>query len=56
MGNELELRQTSYDLEDAARRIRATRYPNAEEFAARYVLRPPTEQEMLEAFSRAELM
>ena len=55
LADDVELRRTPYDLEDAARRIRATRYPKAEEFASRYVLKPPTEQEMLEAFSRAEL-
>ena len=55
LANDVELRRTEYDLEDAARRIRATRYPNAEEFAARNVLQPPTEQEILDTFSRAEL-
>jgi len=55
LGDEVQLRQTTYDLEDAARRIRATRYPNAEEFASHNVLRPPTEQAILESFSQAEL-
>lgn len=54
-GPEVELRHTSYDLGKAAARIRATKYPQAEEFATRNVLRPPSEQEMLEAFSSAEL-
>lgn len=35
-------------------RIRATPYPQAQA-AARDVLRPPPEDEMLEMFSRAEL-
>lgn len=54
-GPEVELRHTSYDLVRAAERIRATKYPQAEDFAARNVLKPPSEKEMLEAFSRAEL-
>jgi predicted phosphodiesterase len=41
---------TAYDLEAAAARIRATTYPGAEEFAANYVLRPPSEESMLAAF------
>ncbi|MEN3370459.1 MAG: hypothetical protein V7609_2602 [Verrucomicrobiota bacterium] len=55
LGPNVQLRQTSYDLEKAAERIRATTYPQAQEFAARNVLQPPTEREMLEAFSKVEL-
>lgn len=55
LGPEVELRRTSYDLGKAAERIRATKYPQAEGFATRNVLQPPSEKEMLEAFSRAEL-
>jgi diadenosine tetraphosphatase ApaH/serine/threonine PP2A family protein phosphatase len=51
----LELRHTPYDLQNAADRIRATAYPQAEDFASRNILRPPSEQEMLEAFCRVEL-
>ena len=47
----VQLRHTVYDLERAAERIRATAYPGAQEFADRYVLQPPTEEEMLRAFS-----
>lgn len=54
-GPEVELRHTSYDLVKAAERIRATKYPQAEDFATRNVLKPPSEKQMLEAFSRAEL-
>lgn len=39
----------------AAGRIRGTKYPQAEEFAARNVLQPPSEQDMLAAFSGIEL-
>ena len=55
LGPDIQLRRTSYDLENAAERIRATEYPQAQEFAARNVLQPPSEQQMLEAFGRAEL-
>jgi predicted phosphodiesterase len=55
LGAEVELRRTKYDLAHAAERIRATSYPRAEEFAARYVLQPPSEREMLDAFRRAEV-
>jgi predicted phosphodiesterase len=44
-----------YDLARAAERIRATAYPQAEDFAAHNVLRPPSEAEMLAAFSKVEL-
>ena len=55
LGSEIERRCTTYDLERAAARIRATAYPQAEEFAAHNVLAPPTEGAMLETFSRAAL-
>ncbi len=47
----VQLRHTGYDLEAAAARIRATAYPQAEEFAAGNVMRPPSEEEMLERFA-----
>jgi putative phosphoesterase len=49
------LRRTSYDLVGAADRIGTTRYPEAREFAARNVLGPPSEDEMLAVFTRAEI-
>jgi putative phosphoesterase len=55
LGPDVELRRTSYDLEDAARRIRATNYPQAGEFASRNVLAPPSETEILAMFAPAEL-
>jgi predicted phosphodiesterase len=55
LGSELRLRRTGYDLAAAAQRIRACGFPQAEQFAARNVLDPPTEQEMLGVFSAAEL-
>jgi putative phosphoesterase len=55
LGPDVHLRRTTYDLARAAERIRETKYPQAEDFAARNVLQPPSEQETLEAFTRAEL-
>jgi predicted phosphodiesterase len=55
LGPGVELRHTSYDLEEAARRIRETAYPQARDFAERNVLKPPSEKDTLEAFSRVEL-
>jgi predicted phosphodiesterase len=55
IGPDVQLRHTPYDLTRAAERIRATTYPQANDFAAHNVLQPPSEKEMLEAFSKAEL-
>jgi predicted phosphodiesterase len=52
---EIELRHTSYDLANAAERVRATSYPQADEFASRNVLQPPPADAMLQAMTRAEL-
>lgn len=55
LGQEVRLRRTPYDLAKAAERIRCTAYPQAEDFAARNILKPPSEEETLAAFSRVEL-
>ena len=55
LGPDVQLRRTAYDLETAADRIRRTAYPDADDFAARNVLHPPSEEETLAAFSRVEL-
>ena len=55
LGPDIQLRHTPYDLANAAERIRNTAYPQAQDFAARNVLQPPTESEMLAAFARVEL-
>jgi putative phosphoesterase len=52
---EIQLRHTSYDLAMAAKRIRTTNYPQAEAFAAHSVLEPPSEADMIAAFTRSEL-
>jgi predicted phosphodiesterase len=55
LGPEVQFRHTDYDFTEAADRIRATNYPRAQEFAERYILKPPSEKEMLELNARAEL-
>ena len=55
LGPDVQLRHTHYDLAKAAEQIRATDYPQAENFAANNVLQPPSETKMLDLFTRAEL-
>ena len=55
LGPGVELRRTSYDLARAAERIRASQYPQAEEFAARNILQPPGAAETLTAFTQIGL-
>ena len=55
LGRHIELRHTTYDLDAAAKRIRATGYPGAQEFASNNVLNPPSEEQMLAVFAAAEL-
>jgi predicted phosphodiesterase len=55
LGPDVQLRHTPYDLAKAAERIRSSSYPQAQDFAAHNVLQPPSEEEMLGAFSKAEL-
>lgn len=55
LGPEVRLQRTRYDLDAAAQRVRSTGYPSARDFAERSILSPPSEQEMLETLTRAEL-
>ena len=55
LGPAVELRHTNYSAVEAAARIRATNYPDREEFASKYVLNPPAEKQMLELFTQASL-
>ncbi len=55
LGPGVVLQWTSYDSAKAAERIRATEYPQHEDFALRSVLQPPSEAATLELFSGAEL-
>ena len=54
LGPEVQLQQTGYDLTKAVERIRRTDYPHADEFA-RDLVRPPSEEQMLETFTPWEL-
>jgi diadenosine tetraphosphatase ApaH/serine/threonine PP2A family protein phosphatase len=51
----IEFRHTSYDLREAAEQVRRTHYPQSEEFAGRSILQPPSKEEMLKVFARAEI-
>ncbi len=53
LGPETQLRHTSYDLAEAAERIRAMQYPQAEEFAEN-LLHPTPEEEMLKLLAEWE--
>jgi diadenosine tetraphosphatase ApaH/serine/threonine PP2A family protein phosphatase len=55
IGPDVRLQHTQYDFAKAAELIRATQYPQAEEFAARDVLNPRSENEALELFAKVEL-
>jgi putative phosphoesterase len=50
LGPEVEHRRTSYDLNDAARRIRASGFPDAEQFVRENVLEVPTAESATELF------
>ncbi len=52
LGPTVELRRTSYDLEQAAAAIRASGYPQADDFAANNVLQPATAAEATALFER----
>jgi putative phosphoesterase len=55
LGPGVELRHTSYNLAEAADRIRVSDYPDAENFIARSLLKPPAESDILAAFARVEV-
>lgn len=55
LGPDIELKQTSYDREHAAERVRATRYPQATELADQSILNPPSEETMLGIMSQRDL-
>lgn len=54
LGPDIQFRHTDYDLAKAAERVRATEYPQAEQFAAMNILHPPSKAEMLDLFAAAE--
>lgn len=51
----VQLRRTYYDVEAAAARVRATSYPQREDFAATSILQPPTEEATLKLFAAAAM-
>jgi len=55
LGPGIELRKTNYDTAAAAEIFRRTEYPMVEEMAVRYILNPPTEQELFNAWAPAEI-
>lgn len=55
LGPDVELRHTSYDLQAAADRVRRSGYAGAEEFAAKSILAPPSEAQMMKLYAGAEL-
>ena len=55
LDSRVQLRRTDYDLESAAARIRSSSYPQAELFASNNVLNPPSEETIIEAYSKVEL-
>ena len=55
LGPTAQLRRTYYDVEAAAKRVRATAYPQAEQFASTSILQPPTEEATLKLFAGAAL-
>jgi len=52
LGPDIEFRHTTYDLDQAAAIVRATKYPQAEDFAASNILEPPSEEQALAAFAK----
>ena len=55
LDSDAHFRHTRYNFLSAADRIRRTSYPQADGFAERNILHPPTEEETLAVFSQAEL-
>jgi predicted phosphodiesterase len=55
LGPGIELRKTRYDLNAAAEQFRRTEYPMVEDMAVRYVLNPPSEQDLLAAWATVEV-
>jgi len=55
LGPNIQFQRSAYDLAKAAERIRTTTYRQAQDFAAHNILQPPSEREMLDAFSKADM-
>jgi len=55
LGPDIQLRHTRYELTEAAERIRSTKYPDADSFVEQYLLHPPSEEKMVDLFTRSGL-
>jgi putative phosphoesterase len=53
LGPDVQLRQTQYDVQQAAQRLRACLYPDREAFVSHYVLEPPSAAEMQASLEKA---
>ena len=53
LGPGVQFRHTEFDRETAAARVQESGYPQADDYAAQYVLASPSESAMLEAFTHA---
>ena len=53
LGPDVQLRHTRYDLDAAAKRVRATEYPGAEAFA-KQILQPYSEQVTLDSYAKVD--
>ena len=54
LGPDVQLRRTGYDLDAAAERLRRSEFPGAAQFVDRQVLSPPSEEQMLAAYAKAD--
>ena len=55
LGEVAKWQRTEYDYKDAARRVRATDYPQADGFVDSHLIQPTPEETMLELFGRGEV-
>jgi predicted phosphodiesterase len=54
LGPDVQLKRTSYDVEAAAERLRASAFPDVSAFVERQVLNRPSEEQILAAYARAD--
>ena len=54
LGPDVQLMRTRYDLDAAAKRLRATAFPDVSSFVERQVLNRPSEEQILEAYAKAD--
>jgi predicted phosphodiesterase len=54
LGPDVQHRRTSYDLEAAAARLRASAFPDVSTFVERQVLNRPSEEQILAAYAKAD--